>query len=85
MKRPAVTMEELWAAQAQFGPFDNEVIRGLQREWDAYYRHSMEVLTSPAQSHTPDCAATAPTPHSASSSLGSRGPMPAARPPDSRR
>lgn len=29
MKRPDVTMEELWAAQAQFGPFDTEVIQGF--------------------------------------------------------
>lgn len=61
MKKPSVTMDELWAAQAQFGPFGIEVIRELQQEWDRYF-------TSPAQNHTPGSEATAPTPRSELSS-----------------
>lgn len=41
-EKPAVTMEELWAAQAQFGPFGTEEILALQREWEAYYRAEQE-------------------------------------------
>ncbi len=46
MMRPSVTMDELWAAQAQFGPFGTEVIRGLQREWEAYRSRSRMVEPS---------------------------------------
>ena len=39
-------MEELWAAQAQFGLFDDEVIRELEREWKAYESRSRVVEPS---------------------------------------
>ena len=44
MNKPSVTMEELWAAQAQFGPFDVEVINGLQWEWDRWWEIRMETM-----------------------------------------
>ena len=36
MKRPAVSSRELWAAQAQFGPFGNKVIKEILDEWDRW-------------------------------------------------